>query len=351
MDKEIFIHIGAPRTGTSYLRNNIFPYINNVYFENKLKYLKNGDFRIVEFFSKMGHYGDGDELSASIFSETMPHIEKNKILISEEHFIWSVYHMMGNIGSRALMLKKCCPNAKIIMTIRRQPEYFISLFKYLTTLDTSTLQRQMVRIDNMINLDCALEQLKIYFKIGFPSGVKIVKKYQMSDPSEKYFDRHYRHFISADFSWLRLFEIYKNLFGQDNILILPQEMILNDIDSTINLLSHFLDEKIDPKQENLVNRDNSTKKVVNPFRNKDQKMEFVNYVMQLNMSSNRELDKEIKYVDLKKYQYTECLNRVPRKIIFGFKSSRAVKLNPQQFYYINVIINSFKRRGLINTFV
>lgn len=350
-DKNFFIHIGAPRTGTSFLRNNVFPYIKNIYFENKLEYNNNENFPMVNFFSKMAHYGDGDELSNSVLNKIIPNIEHKKILISEEHMIWSVYHMMGNVGSRAMLLKNYCPNAKIIMTIRRQPEYFISLFKYFKTLDSSNLHRQMARIDNMINLDWEFEKILLYFKMGLPLGVEFSHRYRMYDPSDKYFDRNYRHFISADFSWLRLLKIYEYLFGKENILVLPQEMISNDIKSTLKLLSQFVGEKINPIPENLSKRANTTSQVISPFCNENQKKEFTNCVMRLNILSNRELDKELKYIDLEKYRYTDFTTTESRKLLVGLKSNKYIKLNKDQCFYFSFLSNSFKKRGFFKTII
>jgi 16S rRNA G966 N2-methylase RsmD len=351
MDKEIFIHIGAPRTGTSYLRNNVFPYIDNIYFENKIEYEINEDFPITEYFSKIAHYGDGDELSDSISNAVMPNIDKEKIIISEEHLIWSVYHMMGNIGSRALLLKKCCPNAKIIMTIRRQPEYFISLFKYFTTLDSNNLHRQMDRIDNMLNLDLEIKQILIYFKLFLPSCIEIMQSYRMFNISDNYFDRNYRHFVSADFSWFRLYKIYEYLFGQANILVLPQEMILNDTEPALRILSEFVGENIYSKKEKLLKRDNTTTNLADPFHDKDQEKHFVNYVMQLNAPSNKDLDSEIKYINLEKYKYTFFSKSEPRPIVVGWKSNRAIKLNNKKYPYYSSLINSHRRRGFFKTLI
>ena len=345
MDKEIFIHIGAPRTGTCYLRNNIYPYIHNVYYENKLEYTKDGLFPLVDFFSRIAHIGDGDELSDSVFKPLLPQINENKLLISEEHMIWSIFHMMGNVGSRALMLKKFCPNAKIIITIRRQPEYFISLFKYFRTLDSTHLHRQMCNIENMLNLDTHIEQMSLFFRFGVPCGAEILQKYFAYAIEHNYFDRGRRHFISADFSWYRLFEIYEELFGRENILVFPQEMTLKKPKLVLKLLSCFIGEKITPKEIFLSKRDNSTYRITTPFATKEHEELFKSYIIRLNTSSNRKLNNALQYINLEEYGYFENVIKNHIKIFVGTKTSKRLTLNHKLCKAASYARNCFRRRG------
>ena len=226
---DLYIHIGAPRTGTSFLRKFIFPYFKDTSFYNKQGILTREEQEAVDFFSIISHYGDGDELSNSLNNLKIPSFSnKKKMLISEEHLIWSVYHMMGNIGSRALLIKKYFTDTKIILTIRRQPEYFISIFKYLQSYDNSHIKHQMKSIFQMLNLFEELSNLEVSRYGKLPVGIKLETQLSLFNIDEYYFMRKMRHFMSADFSWFRIYEIYTELFGKNNVLVLPQEMLLNE---------------------------------------------------------------------------------------------------------------------------
>jgi hypothetical protein len=61
-DSQFFVHIGAPRTGTSFLRSEVFPNVANVTFEDKGTLST----EMTNFFASISHWGDGDELSASL---------------------------------------------------------------------------------------------------------------------------------------------------------------------------------------------------------------------------------------------------------------------------------------------
>ena len=224
---KIYIHIGAPRCGTCFLRNKIFPHIKNVKFSNKLNNSAKTD-ALQKLSTWLAHMGDGNELSCSIDNQILKNLDfSKKILISEEHFIWSVYHLMGNIGSRALLLKSFFPNAKIILSIRRQPEYFISVYKYLQTIETSHLPCKLKNIRSMLNLQIKPLSSHLFTSYKIPIGFETQYKFIPYDQGNTYFNRDLRSFISADLSWMKLYSIYANLFGEENILIIPQESLKN----------------------------------------------------------------------------------------------------------------------------
>ena len=235
----------------------------------------------------------------------MPEVEQDKILVSEEHFIWSVYHMMGNVGSRALSLKKACPTAKIILTIRRQPEYFISLFKYFQTIRHDHMGGQLMKIDNMLNLDLVISKASLCLWHGVPVGMDVDRKYQVRPIDDHYFHREKRHFVAADFSWFRLFEIYRELFGQENVLVLPQEMWGQEPNKALGLLESFMGEKSN-NTKNLNNkRVNTTKSIASPFKTGDKESAFKKTVFDLNVTSNKSLNEALPYLELWKYGYVE----------------------------------------------
>ena len=353
MEKEIYIHVGAPRTGTSYLRNNVFPFIDNVYFQNKTKFDHDEAPPILNCFSKIGHTGDGDELSELpelSLENALSQVLEKKILISEEHIIWSIYHMMGNIGSRALMLKKFCPNAKIIITIRRQPEYFVSLYKYFKIIDATHLGRQMRHIENMLNVNLYIDQIRMYSKYFIPFGFELVCQYDLNDISDYYFKRKWRHFIAADLSWHKLYEIYKDLFGANNILVLPQEMILEEPDYVLELFSSFFGEKIIPPNDFNTRRDNSSSRINSPFKTKEHESLFKNFILELCRTSNKKLDDCLKDISLEKYKYYGNIEEKNLKKIVGIKTHNKSLLNRKYAKWLNFIINNFLRLGIISTF-
>jgi hypothetical protein len=108
-----------------------------------------------------------------------------------------VYHMMGNVGSRALILKKALPNAKILLTIRRQPEYFISIFSYFQQLERWHLNGKMRSIKNMLNVTDPITSMRIHHRWGVPLGMEIERKLATYSIDEKYFNRHWRNFMVA----------------------------------------------------------------------------------------------------------------------------------------------------------
>ena len=72
-------------------------------FYNKQGFVTKKEQDMADFLSALSHYGDGDELSNSLCRLKAPSfLDKENVILSEEHLIWSVYHMMGNIGSRIL---------------------------------------------------------------------------------------------------------------------------------------------------------------------------------------------------------------------------------------------------------
>ena len=110
-------------------------------------------------------------------------------------------------------------------------------------------------------------------------------------------------------------------------------------------------ENINPKSEGLSKRTNTTTQILSPFCNKNQKNEFVNCIMQLNVLSNRELDNELKYINLEKFKYTAFTKADSRKILIGLRSNKNIRLNQKNCFYFSFLSSSCKRRGFFKTFI
>lgn len=314
----IVIHIGAPRTGTSFLRKEVFPKLKNFHFTNKQ--LSKND--VTEFFDSLSHYGDGDELSVSLGGVHPLELtkDKKKILVSEEHLLWSVYHLFGNVGSRALLLKRYFPHAKIILSIRRQPEFLMSTYFYLKSLKKPKTQTYLKSIWNFVNFTPNINHIKIKKIIGIPSGIEWSESDSTYDIGLNYFRREARHFIAADFSWLSLYKIYSELFGAENILVIPQEIWSDNPARGILMLEDFTGEKISSEDINFNNKVNTVRsrtKISAP-----QRQRFINYIQSLVWEDNEKLNHLLQYCDLDSLGYTKQGVILERYISLGWGNSR-----------------------------
>ena len=347
MKNSFFVHIGAPRTGTSFLRKHIFPNIEGVYFKDKLSTETSGTTTLNSFFSQVAHLGEGDELSQERSRLILPETNAPKILISEEHLIWSVYHMMGNIGSRALFLKEVCPNAKIILTIRKQADYFVSIFKYFRTLESRHLHRQMYSLKHMLNIERKVTAINIFTKWSLPVGFELAWRYKSYSIAEHYFQRHRRHFIAADFSWHQLYKIYAQLFGEDNIIVLPHELLRKSPDRLVELLAGFMDASINASEYAFQQKVNTTEKMSSPFNSSEEEKYFYDYITEINENSNRKLDKLLPHLDLEMLGYfTKGPDRLMKQR-HGFWTSKSRK--SKLFTLLFQLREDQKRFGLMPT--
>lgn len=297
----LFIHVGAPRTGTSFLRSEIFPRVSNVVFSNK-QMLTN---EITSYFDELSHHGDGDEISIAVKGLNKPDIGQGKVktLVSEEHLLWSVYHLLGNVGSRAIMLKQRFPDAKIILTIRRQPEFLLSTYSYLKSLKREEIGHHLKSPWRFVNYAPAIKNLKIKETLGFPTGLEWEESESTYSIGKNYFNRRARHFVSADFSWLSLYRIYADLFGDGNVLVLPQELWGSKPFEGVRLLENFIGEKVDCESINFRLKVNA--RDLKSHQERSDAPKFTNFIQALVWRDNQILDDLLDYCDLAALGYTQ----------------------------------------------
>lgn len=336
----IFVHVGAPRTGTSFLRSKVFPNVKNAQFEDK----KLSKTEMVKFLASISHWGDGNELTASMPLHP-PALKPGKYIFSEEHLLWSVYHMMGNVGSRALLLKDKIPNAKIILTIRRQPEYYISVFSYFQELERWHLHRRMRSVISMLNMNDSITKIGLHQKWGIPVGISIGKKFETYSLDDKYFNRNWRNFMVADLSWLRLYEIYAELFGSDNVLVLPQETWRTNPLKGIRNLETFFKERIESEGISFSEKVNTSRVKRNAFFSESDKERYANFVMSVVADSNKKLSKKIIYADLEKLGYCEKRENRERVRKWGIRKDATFSVSEASIVRINFFMESLEKMG------
>lgn len=182
MDK--IAHIGFPKTGTTYLQYDVFPNlsgVNYISFET-----------CMSLFAEMIYLDDLDFNQVKINKNVNKEIKKNAInLFSFESLVGNPFVFKGVNRSRVSYRLKETGINKIIITIRKQEEIIDSIY------------RQYV----------------------YQGGVTSFKEFIYGIKSYKLAAQPF----NMDFlNFQNLIEHYQMLFGKENVLVLPYEMLRQD---------------------------------------------------------------------------------------------------------------------------
>ncbi|MEM9832815.1 MAG: hypothetical protein AAF944_19440 [Bacteroidota bacterium] len=126
IEKKIVIHIGLPKTASTYLQTTYFPHLK------KVTYIGRPYTQINKAFNSL-QWIDDPLFSLTEFQNEIEHIKKyhqenNTILISDELFFGNVFYNFMNRGIIARRLSLAIPNAEIILFIRNQNDLILSLY-------------------------------------------------------------------------------------------------------------------------------------------------------------------------------------------------------------------------------
>ena len=121
--KEVFIHIGLTKTGSSFLQDKIFHKNSKVNYLGKWK--NNYPNWLIEFsyFDQIAFENNFERLSAEIRSKLS---NKKPNLISSESFS----RVGGVFMGQSQRIKKIFPDAKIIIVLRHPISHLKSFYKY-----------------------------------------------------------------------------------------------------------------------------------------------------------------------------------------------------------------------------
>ena len=189
MKKDIIIHIGFPKTGTTSLQNSIFSRISSVHYVGNPTALSNykqrkllrtiTDLDDYEFFQNLKHHKE----QANLTIQT----EKEKIIISDEAFSVGSAHE-GNVDQMRICqrLKLLFPQAKILICIREQEKllisYYTQLFKNINPLQRIDIpfeqwllrQKQLLEYANIFKKFDYWRIYRIYSQIFEKSKIKVI---------------------------------------------------------------------------------------------------------------------------------------------------------------------------------
>lgn len=208
-DRDIYIHVGLPKTATTFLQTEIFPQLPILYTDHKRSNFEES-LRIeeVHHLHSTSQYAVNETFTArveeqlqSLFSET----ERRRLLISDESLVggWYINYLSGpNIQQ---MLSHFFPEATILITIRRQDTFLKSL--YATSLSNGN-------------------PLTFHQFMNYRGGS--FGQYQRISPP---------NIDIRTLNWNAVVESYENHFGQENVFVVPFELIHDSVKSYIQAIT------------------------------------------------------------------------------------------------------------------
>lgn len=211
MNKKIILHIGLPKTATSFLQEMVFDNIRDVFYFGPPKV---EDFcnTPLNYITELNKIMSGEiKLTNEEFnnlpnqiSDFFSNIEEKKVLISNETLCGQIIHFK-NSRQNALFLKKVFKKPKIVFSIRNQVDWAESIYNQIMTKHNKYI----------INEEF----------LGYKHGHTINEFFRYE--KGKFLD------CSAiySFDWYSMIKEYIEIFGKENVLVLPYELLKDDLNS------------------------------------------------------------------------------------------------------------------------
>lgn len=211
--RNVILHVGVHRTGTTFLQKRFFPFLEGVHFVCRDNY---SDPAAGSAADRLGRIAATDPLFLDLGAEraalerSFEPVEQETILISMERWFGSMWYGFHNNLVNSQTFKYLFPEARIILTIRRQDTLLESLYRQI-------LRRYgYATVDSFVNLvDGRFLELN-ESQMFFPSV----------NPRRLDFYRYVRN--------------YSSLFGEHNVLVLPFERMVREPEVFFERLSGFV---------------------------------------------------------------------------------------------------------------
>jgi len=239
--KNHFIHIGMPRTGTTFLQQKVFPNIDN-FQAYSLPYSHYN-----EAFHKM-IYMDESLYNQEEFIAEVNQLRGDNIILSNENFIGqSLFYYHSNRTRTAQRLHKAMPNATIILYLRNQLDLLKSLYQITVSWNETK------------SLDEFIWTKRAPYTIEDHHNKKAIYGEQ-----DAYYSTFETHEHLDGYIYNNLIELYKNLFP--NVEIILYEDFINKPLKVQNRLESILGVQFNEK----VSASFKNKEVLNQGVNKRQ---------------------------------------------------------------------------------
>ena len=225
MKKKVIIHIGLPKTGTTFLQTRVFPFLNDVFEKNSqlvYEYKQTPFNNLINGKFKTLNQKDFEGLKKEIHKFINESVKDSTILISREQFSRYMHWMQNDEINTILFkrLKEIFPDAKFFFVIRKQDEWVDSIYN------------QQVKQPEL-NIPTLNEF------IGYKAG--------NFNKNEKYLD-------IQNTNWCKIIEFIENKFGKNSVFTLPYELFKENLNEFLkNFYEHFNIEPFYPQKQELLN--------------------------------------------------------------------------------------------------
>jgi hypothetical protein len=214
------IHIGLPKAGSTFLQRQVFAEVKQVkvisshdsifipdYFRWILQICRSYDsLRTVDLVEAFERDNEILKQAQKKFSKAL---SKRHHLISSEGLVGVVHNPNLFAGKIAEFLHSVAPSSKILIVVRKHIDWMESIW------------RQVVYFERRGGVNLSLMQM-------FGEAESLVK--------------------FSDIKWSKLAETYGNLFGYENLLILPFELLQRDDSNFVQQVSSFFEIKVHRKK-------------------------------------------------------------------------------------------------------
>lgn len=216
--KNYFLYVGPHRSGSTFLQTYIFPNIENVYVPFRDDPMFN--YRIQSEMDAHPMYVDIPGLRREL-NKRLEGVKAENVVISDEEFFgdYGHYNSDGNYiiepfhnhQNRAQFLAKLYPEAKVILSPRRQDHWVQSAYMHFVQ------NYATVSIDEFLHRTTDAQKKPYAFHSRLP-GVNYQRLH-----------------------WLQYIENYGELFGHKNVLVVPQDMVAQDLNMAMDRLAAFME--------------------------------------------------------------------------------------------------------------
>ncbi len=228
--KNIILHVGLGKTGTTFLQKKVFPFIENNFYGGVFTQTPSVLDKISDLIYKndMKFYKSIEiENTKNKVNNFVQTLKEENIIYSDEGFVAQPYYKNSNNNNVNNAIKQIFPNAKIFFVFRKQSDWIYSYYCHLSKVG---------KFNNYTSLDNYM---------GYKQGV---------------FTKN-GHLDINQLNWGIIYNKYAKLFGENNVLAIPYELMK---EAPVEFLSKFYEffgiesyypesfEKVNARSEKLI---------------------------------------------------------------------------------------------------